>query len=103
SLRSIDRVERSTEKPFHVVVNGENYHVLQLLRFVYEGRVDCIYLDPPFNTGARDWKYNNRYVDSKDTWRHSKWLSFMEKRLRLARRLLASEGVLIVMVDEHEV
>jgi len=65
--------------------------------------VDCIYIDPPYNTGARDWKYNNDYVDSNDNWRHSKWLAFMEKRLKLAQRLLKPDGVLIVTIDEHEV
>ena len=65
--------------------------------------MDCIYIDPPYNTGARDWKYNNRYVDDSDVWRHSKWLSMMEKRLKLAARLLKPDGVLIVTIDEHEV
>jgi adenine-specific DNA-methyltransferase len=66
--------------------------------------VDCIYIDPPYNTGARDWKYNNDYVDGNDSWRHSKWLAFMEKRLKLAKKLLKSDtGVLIVTIDEHEV
>jgi adenine-specific DNA-methyltransferase len=67
-------------------------------------QVDCIYIDPPYNTGARDWKYNNDYVDGNDGWRHSKWLAFMEKRLKLAKRLLKPDtGVLIVTIDEHEV
>lgn len=90
-------------RPHHAVINGENFHALQLLVYLYEGKVDCIYIDPPYNTGSRDWKYNNRYVDKKDAWRHSKWLSFMEKRLRLAKRLLKTDGVLIVTIDEHEV
>jgi adenine-specific DNA-methyltransferase len=90
-------------KPHHAVINGENFHALQLLVYQFEGQVDCIYLDPPYNTGARDWKYNNRYVDDADVWRHSKWLSMMEKRLRLAKRLLKPDGVLIVTIDEHEV
>lgn len=89
-------------RPYHAVINGENYHALQLLVHLLEGRVDCIYIDPPFNTGARDWRYNNHYVDSKDVWSHSKWLSMMQKRLRLARRLLKPDGVLVVMIDEHE-
>jgi adenine-specific DNA-methyltransferase len=71
--------------------------------FGYQDKVDCIYIDPPYNTGARDWKYNNDYVDEADRWRHSKWLSMMEKRLRLAERLLTRDGVLIVTIDEHEV
>jgi adenine-specific DNA-methyltransferase len=98
-----EAVVRDPDKPFHTVINGENFHALQLLLFGYEGQVDCIYIDPPYNTGARDWKYNNDYVDEQDSWRHSKWLSMMDKRLRLARRLLKPNGVLIVTIDEHEV
>ena len=103
ALSSHGAIRRGGNKPFHAVVNGENFHVLQLFLYLYEGQVDCIYIDPPFNTGARDWKYNNRYVDAADGWRHSKWLSFIEKRLRLAKRLLKRDGVLIVAIDEHEV
>jgi len=103
SLVPLGAVRRSENKPFHAVVEGENFHTLQLLLHLYEGQVDCIYIDPPYNTGERDWKYNNRYVDKRDAWRHSKWLSFMEKRLRLAIRLLRPDGVLIVTADEHEV
>lgn len=91
------------ERPYHAVINAENYHALQLLRYLYEGQVDCIYIDPPYNTGARDWKYNNRYVDANDKYRHSKWLSFMEKRLRLAQQLLRPSGVMIVTIDDYEV
>jgi len=90
-------------KPFHTVINAENYHALETLLFAYEGQVDAIYIDPPYNTGARDWKYNNDYVDDADPYRHSKWLSFMEKRLRLAKKLLnPSRSVLIVTIDEKE-
>lgn len=104
TLTPLGSVQRgSNEDPHHAVINGENFHTLQLLVYQFEGQVDCIYLDPPYNTGARDWKYNNRYVDDSDAWRHSKWLSMMEKRLRLAKRLLKSDGVLIVTIDEHEV
>jgi adenine-specific DNA-methyltransferase len=104
TLTPLGSVRRGLEgKPCHAVINGENYHTLQLLLYLFEGRVDCIYIDPPYNTGARDWKYNNRYVDNNDAWRHSKWLSFMEKRLKLAKRLLKPDGVLIVTIDEHEV
>jgi adenine-specific DNA-methyltransferase len=104
ALTPLGSVERGGKnKPYHAVINGENFHTLQLFVYLYEDQVDCIYIDPPYNTGSRDWKYNNHYVDSKDSWRHSKWLSFMEKRLKLAKRLLKSEGVLIVTIDEHEV
>ncbi len=103
TLTSLGTVVRCEDRPYHAVINGENYHSLQVLLHSWEGRVDCIYIDPPYNTGARDWKYNNRYVDDNDTWRHSKWLSFMEKRFKLAKRLLNDAGVLIVTIDEHEV
>jgi len=104
ALTSIGNVRRGpAERPHHAVINGENFHALQLLVYLYESQVDCIYIDPPYNTGAKDWRYNNRYVDNQDAWRHSKWLSMMEKRLRLARRLLRPDGVLIVTIDEHEV
>jgi adenine-specific DNA-methyltransferase len=103
ALRPTGAVHRSNDKPTHPVICGENFHVLQLLRYLYRRQVDCIYIDPPYNTGASDWKYNNRYVDASDRWRHSKWLSFMEKRLILARDLLKDDGVLIVTIDEHEV
>ena len=101
--RGDQRGPEDSPRPHHAVINAENYHAAQLLLHLYEGQVDCLYLDPPYNTGARDWTYNNDYVDSNDTFRHSKWLSFMEKRLRLAKRLLRPDGVLIITIDEHEV
>src|SRR6266566_5014568 len=103
-LASLGSIRRGpAHRPHHAVINGENFHALQLMVYLYEGQVDCIYIDPPYNTGARDWKYNNRYVDKNDSWRHSKWLSMMEKRLRIAKRLLKRDGVLICTIDEHEV
>ncbi len=96
-------VERGGDKPFHTVINGENFHVLELLTFTHEHSVDAIYIDPPYNSGARDWKYNNDYVEGDDLYRHSKWLAFMERRLKLAKRLLKPENsVLIVTIDEKE-
>lgn len=103
TLEPLEAVHRSGTRPYHAVINGENYHALQLLAYLHEGKVDCIYIDPPFNSGAADWKYNNRYVDGTDSYRHSKWLSMMEKRLRIAKRLLRSDGVLVVAIDENEV
>ena len=85
------------------MINAENYHALQLLTYLYENKVDCIYIDPPYNSGARDWTYNNRFVDDNDSYRHSKWLSFIEKRLILCKRLLKDDGVLIITIDENEV
>ena len=102
-LVSTGKVERGGDRPFHTVINAENFHALQLLLYTHEGKVDAIYIDPPYNSGARDWKYNNDYVDSEDAYRHSKWLAMMERRLKLAKRLLNPENsVLIVTIDEKE-
>lgn len=102
-LRPDGTVERGGDKPFHTVINGENFHVLELLTFTHERAVDAIYIDPPYNTGARDWKYNNDYVEDDDLYRHSKWLAFMERRLKLAKKLLKPDNsVLIVTIDEKE-
>lgn len=88
---------------WHTLIEADNYHALQLLEYLYAGKVDCIYIDPPYNTGAKDWKYNNDYVDGADEYRHSKWLSFMQKRLEIAKRLLnPNDSVLIVTIDEKE-
>jgi len=103
-LVSTGRVERGGDKPFHTVINAENFHALETLLFTHRGVVDCIYIDPPYNTGAKDWKYNNDYVEGDDLYRHSKWLAFMERRLFLAKELLNPEdSVLIVTIDEKEV
>ena len=96
-------VERGGDKPFHTVINGENFHALKLLTFTHAHSVDAIYIDPPYNTGARDWKYNNDYIEGDDLYRHSKWLAFMERRLRVAKELLKpDDSVLIVTIDEKE-
>lgn len=104
TLIPIDTVENAPESDlWHTLIEADNYHALQLLEYLYAGKVDCIYIDPPYNTGAKDWKYNNDYVDGNDAYRHSKWLSMMEKRLRLAKRLLnPKDSVLIVTIDEKE-
>jgi adenine-specific DNA-methyltransferase len=102
-LVSTGKVERGGDKPFHTVINAENYHALKALTFTHKGKVDAIYIDPPYNTGAKDWKYNNDYVEGDDLYRHSKWLAFMERRLLLARDLLnPDDSVLIVSIDEKE-
>ena len=84
-LVSTGKVERGGDKPFHTVINGENFHALEALTYTHRGKIDVIYIDPPYNTGARDWKYNNNYVEGDDLYRHSKWLAFMERRLKLAK------------------
>lgn len=102
-LVSTGKVERGGDKPFQTVINGENFHALEALTFTHRGKIDVIYIDPPYNTGARDWKYNNDYVEGDDLYRHSKWLAFMERRLNVARELLnPSSSVLIVAIDENE-
>lgn len=103
-LKPIDTVCNAPDSDlWHTLIEADNYHALQLLEYLYAGKVDCIYIDPPYNTGAKDWKYNNDYVDGSDTYRHSKWLSMMEKRLKLAKKLLNPENsVLIVTIDEKE-
>lgn len=95
-------VEGKDTKPTHVVINSENLHALQALNYTHAGRVDLIYIDPPYNTGNADWKYNDRYVDNDDAFRHSKWLSFMEKRLKTAKTLLKDTGVIIMAIDDNE-
>ncbi len=102
-LVSTGKVQRGGDKPFHTVINGENYHVLKALTYTHRGKVDAIYIDPPYNTGAKDWKYNNDYIEKDDLYRHSKWLAMMERRLLLAKELLnPADSVLIVTIDEKE-
>ncbi|MBQ6062814.1 MAG: site-specific DNA-methyltransferase [Prevotella sp.] len=100
----IDQVAHAEDQSlWHTLIEADNYYALQLLAYLYPGKVDCIYIDPPYNTGARDWKYNNDYVDSSDHYRHSKWLSMMKRRLALAKKLLnPKDSVLIVTIDEKE-
>lgn len=104
TLQMLDSVENAPDSDlWHTLIEADNYHALQLLAYLYAEKVDCIYIDPPYNTGAKDWKYNNDYVDSNDQYRHSKWLSMMEKRLKLAKKLLnPKDSVLIVTIDEKE-
>ena len=102
-LVSTGKVSRGGDKPWHTVINGENYHALKALTWTHRGKVDAIYIDPPYNTGAKDWKYNNDYVEGEDLYRHSKWLAMMERRLKLAKELLnPADSVLIVTIDEKE-
>ena len=103
-LKEIDRVEHGNpEDPYHMVINSENYHALEALTYAYAGKVDCIYIDPPYNGEQKDWKYNNDYVGKEDKYKHSKWLAFMERRLKLAKQLLnPKDSVLIVTIDEKE-
>lgn len=102
-LVSTGKVQRGGDKPCHTVINGENYHVLKALTYTHRGKVDAIYIDPPYNSGAKDWKYNNDYVEKDDSYRHSKWLAMMERRLLVAKELLnPADSVLILTIDEKE-
>jgi adenine-specific DNA-methyltransferase len=102
-LVSTGKVERGGDKPFHTVINAENYHALKALTYTHRGKIDAIYIDPPYNTGAKDWKYSNDYVGEDDLYRHSKWLAMMERRLTIARQLLnPKSSVLIATIDEKE-
>ena len=103
-LKPIDSVCNAPDSDlWHTLIEADNYHALQLLEYLYAGKVDCIYIDPPYNTGAKDWKYNNDYVDGVDAYRHSKWLSMMQKRLKIAKNILnPTSSVLVVTIDEKE-
>ena len=89
-------------KPINLLIEGDNYHALSVLSYTHTKKVDVIYIDPPYNTGSRDWKYNNDYVDSEDGFRHSKWINMMDKRLNLAKGLLTKNGIIIIAVDHNE-
>jgi adenine-specific DNA-methyltransferase len=102
-LRSLGRIERGGDKPYHLVINAENFHALGALLYPYRGRIDCVYIDPPYNSGEEAWIYNDRYVDVDDQFADSMWLSMMNRRLRIAKELLTKDGVLAVHINEHEV
>ncbi len=86
----------------NILIEGDNYHALSVLNYTHKEKIDIIYIDPPYNTGEKDFKYNDSYVDKEDTFKHSKWLSFLEKRLNIAKEILRKDGVIIVHIDEHE-
>ncbi|MEM3370244.1 MAG: site-specific DNA-methyltransferase [Candidatus Woesearchaeota archaeon] len=90
-------------KPTNILIEGDNYHALSVLNYTHKGKIDVIYIDPPYNTGNEGFMYNDKIVDKEDAYRHSKWLSFMEKRLRLARNLLSDKGVIFISIDDNEV
>lgn len=94
---------KSVEDPINILIEGDNYHSLSVLNYTHQGKIDVIYADPPYNTGSNSWKYNNNYVDNEDVYRHSKWLSFMDKRLRLAKDLLKEDGVIVLTIDDYEI
>ena len=103
-LSPVDFVQNSPDSSlWHALIEADNYHALQLMEYLYAGKVDCIYIDPPYNTGTDEWKYNDVFVDSSDHWSHSKWLSMMKKRLIIAKNLLTPKGALIISIGYQEV
>lgn len=90
------------EKPYNFIIEGDNYHSLYTLNFTHKKKIDVIYIDPPYNTGNQDFVYNDRFVDRTDQFRHSKWLSFMSKRLKLAKRLMSKRGMIFISIDDTE-
>ena len=92
----------SPDSPNHFLIEGDNLEALTVLSYTHEGKIDIIYIDPPYNTGNKDFMYNDRYIDSDDDFRHSMWLSFMNKRLKIAKRLLSNNGVIFISIDDNE-
>ena len=95
-------ISSETDAPNHILIEGDNLEALTALSYSHEGKIDVIYIDPPYNTGNKDFVYNDSYVDSEDNYRHSKWLSFMHKRLKIAKRLLSDRGVIFISIDDNE-
>ena len=95
-------ISSKADAPNHILIEGDNLEALTALSYSYEGKIDVIYIDPPYNTGKKDFVYNDKYVDSEDEYRHSKWLSFMYKRLKIAKRLLSRKGVIFLSIDDNE-
>ena len=95
-------VSEDTDAPNHILIEGDNLEALTALAYTHEGQIDVIYIDPPYNTGNKDFVYNDQFVDKEDSYRHSKWLSFMSKRLRIAKRLLSDKGVIFISIDDNE-
>ena len=90
------------DAPNHILIEGDNLHALTALSYTHAGKIDVIYIDPPYNTGNKDFVYNDQFVDKEDSYRHSKWLSFMNKRLKIAKTLLSERGVIFISIDDNE-
>lgn len=96
-------IKTDAKKPTNILIEGDNYHALSVLNYTHQGKVDVIYIDPPYNTGSGDFKYNDTWVNDEDSYRHSKWLTFMSKRLKLAKNLLKESGVMLIQIDDNEI
>ena len=103
-LKEVKNKEIITDKnkPINLLIEGDNYHALSVLNYTHKGKIDVIYIDPPYNTGAKDWTYNNYYIDTEDPYRHTKWISFIEHRLKIAKNVLAPDGIICVTIDDYE-
>ena len=95
-------IKNAPNEPTNIIIEGDNYHALSVLNYTHASKVDVIYIDPPYNTGNKDFIYNDNYVDKEDTFRHSKWLSFMNRRLKLAKNLLSDDGIILISIDDNE-
>lgn len=95
-------ISDDADAPNHILIEGDNLEALTALAYTHEGKIDVIYIDPPYNTGNKDFVYNDKFVDKEDSYRHSKWLSFMNKRLRIAKQLLSDRGVIFISIDDNE-
>lgn len=95
-------ITKANDQPTNLIIEGDNYHSLSTLNYTHAGKIDVIYIDPPYNTGNQDFIYNDHYVDKEDGFRHSKWLSFMAKRLELSKMLLSDDGVIFISIGEDE-
>lgn len=100
--RIAEKEIRIDDSDYNILIEGDNYHALTVLNYTHKEKIDVIYIDPPYNTGNKDFKYNDNYVEKEDGYRHSKWLNFMEKRLRLAHNLLNDEGIIFISIDDNE-
>jgi adenine-specific DNA-methyltransferase len=100
--RILKKEIRTDTSDDNILIEGDNYHALTVLNYTHKGKIDVIYIDPPYNTGNKDFVYNDKYIDKEDIWRHSKWLNFMEKRLLLAEKLLKETGVIFISIDDNE-
>ncbi len=96
------KIVANEEESYNFLLEGDNLHSLKLLEKTHKGKIDVIYIDPPYNMGKKDFFYNDSFVEKEDTFLHSKWLSFMEKRLRIAKRLLTNEGIIFISIDKNE-
>ena len=104
-LKEVKSKEIITDKnkPVNLLIEGDNYHALSVLNYTHAKKIDVIYIDPPYNTGNKDFIFNDRYIDKEDSYRHSKWISFMGKRLKLAQKLLKNTGVIFISIDDNEI